>query len=430
MNSSELSARTKQIRRSVVQNQMLFTAGYSLTTGGFLYYFMGALGAATWVLTVLLALPEIVGVLAVLTPLALRLTANRKRLFVATSILARLCTCGIPLVVLLPENWSKLSFLIGVLALQGVFQSIAYTAYLSWLSDLAPENSWGRFFARRDIAKALVLIFIPVAASILKDYLRDPLTTDSIEWTGYLIAFGIGNLLQLISLIPLLKWPAVEVNSEVAHQTAPTIPSMTDHPGYSMRGFLGILAFSWWLAFFQGMTQTAFFLHSYRELQVSLTNYYLLTGVMYALQMVTAAIAGQIGDRRGYRNMLLLSTFAVSFAIPFWMFSLQGNWLWLWGAYAMWGLFGAVNLSLQNQLLIVTPRHRNTFQLALCRQGAGLIAGLTGLAGGFWLEKQLASEAPFQWMNYEWNPFLLIFALSFLGRLTAPLWLFLVPRGR
>ena len=96
----------------------------------------------------------------------------------------------------------------------------------------------------------------------------------------------------------------------------------------------------------------------------------------------------------------------------------------------MWGLFGAVNLSLQNQLLIVTPRHRNTFQLALCRQGAGLIAGLTGLAGGFWLEKQLASEAPFQWMNYEWNPFLLIFALSFLGRLTAPLWLFLVPRGR
>ncbi len=165
MPSSELSTRTKQIRRSVVQNQMLFTAGYSLTTGGFLYYFMGALGAATWVLTVLLALPEIVGVLAVLTPLALRLTTNRKRLFVSTSILARVCTCGIPLVILLPEHWSKLSFLIGVLALQGIFQSIAYTAYLSWLSDLAPEKSWGRFFARRDIAKAIVLIFVPVAAA-------------------------------------------------------------------------------------------------------------------------------------------------------------------------------------------------------------------------------------------------------------------------
>lgn len=185
-----------------------------------------------------------------------------------------------------------------------------------------------------------------------------------------------------------------------------------------MRSFLFVLAFSYWLAFFQGLTQTAFFLHGYRQLQLSLTQYYTLAGTMYLLQIATAWLAGLWCDRHGYRNLLMGSTWVVGTSLLFWLASLDGRWLWLWGAYALWGGFGAVNLSLQNLVLKVIPRSRNTFPIAVYRFGSGGIAGLMGLAGGYWLEQQLALED-----SAVIDLFLVLFAVSLAGRMLAPLWL-------
>jgi len=419
-----LSPETERLSRSVVQNQLLFSAGYALTTGGFLYYFAGHLGAGTRTISILLALPELVGVLAVFTPALLILFRNRKRLFVASSILARLFTFLIPAAALLPDNSLRLPVIIGALAGQGILQAVAFTAYLSWLSDLAPERNWGRFFARRDIARLAVLIVVPLLATSIKSQLRT--SVDFWETLGYVGVFVIGNLLQLVSLIPLLKWPAVLIERQASGERPAEIESPQLRP--PLRAYLGIVLFSWWLSFFQGLTQTAFFLITYRQLELSLRNYYLLTGTMYALQMFAAAWAGRIGDRFGYRDLLLWSTVLVATSIPCWMFSLNGDPRWLIPAYMIWGLFGAVNLALQNLLLKVTPRHRNTFHLAFCRQGAGLIAGLTGLAGGFWLDSQInpggvRTEGP-----AALEPFLILLLISFLGRILAPAWLLLIPR--
>lgn len=417
----------KKLSRDTVCNQLLFTAGYSLTSGGFISYFAADLGASTSTITWILVLPELIGMLAILTPLTVGLIGNKKRLFFTNSLIARLFTFLIPLASLIAPAWNFPILLTGLIA-AGLLQAIAYTAYLSWLSDLAPQRAWGRFFARRNMAHACVLLIVPYLAALLRDRLRRGGEDEQTIMLVYVGVFCLGNLLQLLSLLPLLKWPG---STSLPNQTETppidkTLPSplATQNQAQSSKTSLWlVIGFCWWLAFFQGLTQTAFFLQGYRELKVGLSEYYALTGLMYLLQMLMTYAAGQWGDRYRYRKLLMGSTFLTGFSLIFWLFSLNGNWLWLWGAYAMWGLFGAVNLSLQNLVLSVSPRHKNTLSIALYRFGAGGIAGLSGLWGGYWLNQQLMNSQSYSLGNVELSPYFVLFFVSFIGRILAPLWL-------
>lgn len=424
------SKEVQALSRSVVQNQLLFTAGYALTTGGFLTYFAADLGATTRTIAWVLVIPELVGVLAVFTPWLLRQVAIKKTLFLTTSLLARGCMLLVPFSLWISET-SGFPLLLTGLILANILQAVSYTAYLSWLSDLAPEQSWGRFFARRNMAHTAILLFLPFLAALLRDYLRKEVTTDWLLEI-YTAIFCLGNLLQLLSLWPMLRWPAsLQVTGFQAadFQASQTKfrennpPAETIHWPVSKMSFGYLLLFSWWLAVFQGITQTAFFLHSYRQLELSLSGYYALTGLMYLLQMATIAWAGRRGDRAGYRQLLMVSTAVVGCSMWCWLGSLSGNWLWLWGAYALWGGFGAVNLALQNLTLSIVPRFHNTWPIALQRFSSGGLAGLAGLAGGYWLGEQLEAQTVYHWGDWTFSPFFVLFAISLLGRLLAPLWL-------
>ncbi len=413
---------------SVVINQLLFTAGYSLTSGGFLTYFAADSGAAqklssmAWVL----ALPELVSVLAIGTPWLLPWCGDKKRVFLFCSLAARGAYLLIPLSVFQPWLAPFSVLLFGMIA-GSLLQAIAFTAYLSWLSDLAPERSWGRFFAKRNIAHLSVLIFVPFLAALLRDALKANDVSDTLRMTVYAATFVAGNLLQLVSLWPLCRWPAHPPTPlPTGSGTGPGTASQSESPRMphwpvprSM--YARVLLFSFWLAFFQGMTQTAFFMHSYRQLGLSLSLFYLLQGTMYVCQIPVTQLAGRISDQRGNRNLLMGSTFLVSLALLFWLASLNGNWLWLWGAYVLWGGFGMVNLTLQNLVLRVIPPAKNTALIAAYRFGSGLIAGLTGVAGGYWLEGALAQGSTFWGGNL--SPFAAIFLISCVGRWLAPLWL-------
>ncbi len=441
-----LSPRTKRLSRDVVANQLLFTAGHSLTSGGFLVFFAADLGASTRTTTWVLTLPELVGLFAMLTPALLQGVKNKKGLFLGCSVLSRLALFLVPAALFLPGSALQFPLLISAMILMGIFQAVAYTAYLSWLAELAPQQSWGRFFARRNMAKAAVLILVPFGGAMLRDWFRNGLQEEQWQLAGYLITFGIGNLLQLASLVPLLKWKVETVAEIVNPSRYEPVCSGVDRVGrvegveaietieqtgrLRSRSLIFILLFSWWLSLFQGLTQTAFFLHSYRNLHLAMTQYYALAGCMYLLQLLSSWWAGKYADRNGYRDLLIASTWIVSFSLLFWAGSMDGRWIWLWGAYLLWGGFGAINLSLQNLLLKIAPQQNNTLPIAMRRYGSGLIAGLTGLAGGYWLEQMLATNGNVQFLWGEVNPFLFLFLLSFAGRFLAPVWLLGVDETR
>ncbi len=126
-------------------NSVLWSAGNSLTTGGFLNYFASELGASTFLLALIAATPETVGLAGLATRPLLRWGVRRKSLFLVTSILARTTALVIPLLA-----WNRTAehgawtpwLLWTAIAAAAVFQGVSAVAYHTWLADALPVGAW------------------------------------------------------------------------------------------------------------------------------------------------------------------------------------------------------------------------------------------------------------------------------------------------
>jgi hypothetical protein len=120
---------------------------------------------------------------------------------------------------------------------------------------------------------------------------------------------------------------------------------------------------------------------------------------------------------------LLWGVLIASSGLLFWLSATPERWWLLFGAYLLWGAFAAANIAGQNLLLKLAPRSDNSAQLALFRQVGGLIAGATGLAGGFWLQSLLDAKFSASLGGYSVDAYRLLFLVSLAGRWTSVLWL-------
>jgi hypothetical protein len=107
----------------------------------------------------------------------------------------------------------------------------------------------------------------------------------------------------------------------------------------------------------------------------------------------------------------------------FWLRASPAQWWWLIGGYACWGAFPAVNITGRNLVLKLSPQGDNATALALFRQVGGLLAGLSGLFGGYWLDRLNAAETALDLGLFRLGAFQIVFLTSLVGRLTAALWL-------
>lgn len=410
-NRSDSVFSADRITRAVVISQMLFMAGHSLTTGGFLNYFVYTLHPSAFLLAAVQIAPEASEALSIVTGNLLRIVHSRKWLWIVSLICGRLAALLIPCSLLL-ENQPQTAFaiILSAVVVWHLFQGIAYCSYISWLSQLVPEKNWGGFFAKRNIASLSIAIVVPIGAGLARRYWINGLAEDWQVWS-YAIIFGTGALLVLASIVPLLPIPDCPVHTTGSHSRFKWSIQLT-------ADFRWLLASRWWLSFFQGLTQAVIFSFSVSILKISLEEYYVLLGLMLLLQMGTSWIAGKLCDRAYDRTLLIWSLVGVSFAMLFWWAATpESKWMAA-GAYAIWGGFGFVNVALQNLTLKLAPADHNALHISLSRQGSGLIAGFAGLLGGALLTQLLEHSDWPEMVAYQ-----TLFLISWIGRLTAACWL-------
>lgn len=405
----------------VMWNQLLWTAGYSLTSGGFLLYFGKELGANAVIIALLLVIPETVGISGLLARWILRHAGSRKRVYFVGSLLARLLMLGIPLMgfqATRPEGINPLWVLVICLALTHAVQAVSFMAYLSWLSDLAPEHHWGRFFALRNIAKLGALLVVPVTGGFLRDAWRswrDP----SEALIAYEVAFLVGWVLMLFSLWPMRKMP--DPPFRIPENRPSEWKVLRD--SWRNQSLRYLLIHNWWLAFANGVTQSAFFGYLFGPLGIGLGLFYTLQCVMRVCKLPVSWVTGIVCDHFGNKLPLIAGVLAASSGLVFWLLANPEQWYWVFGAYACWGMYAAANIAGRNLTLTLAPRSDNATQLALFRQIGGLFAGLSGLLGGFWLQSLNKSQTKLTWGEMELSSYQMIIAVSLLARWSAVLWL-------
>ena len=101
---------------------------------------------------------------------------------------------------------------------------------------------------------------------------------------------------------------------------------------------------------------------------------------------------GVLSDRGRDRQALIVGLLLVSGAMGFWLLARPGDAAWLVGAYAVWGLFGLVNVCQRNLLLKSAAASDNIVPIAVLEHLGGLSPGLAGLAGGWLLDRLLARD--------------------------------------
>jgi hypothetical protein len=340
-------------------------------------------------------------------------------------ILARLAGLAIPLTLFwkgVISDQASLVFILGCTLLWYGAQGVAYVTYISWLSVLVPDRHWGRFFAKWEIASLGVSIVVPTGIGLLRSHVLPGLSPTWQAWS-YGLIFAVGGGIVLLSILPMLTLPdgsmRTDFNGPILGRSA--LLSSLLHPNYRM-----FVLHSWWLAFFQGLTQSVAFLYQTRVLEISLTTFYLMNGTMLLLQIPLSVLGGYWSERDREREVLLPCLIAVSCAMGFYVFATPQRWWLLWGAYVCWGLFGVINVCLRNLNLKLSPRGDNTLHLSMVTQWGGGFAALAGFLGGWWLDSLI--QTPINGQSELW-PFQVIFVTSWLGRATAPLWLLRIHPG-
>jgi Na+/melibiose symporter-like transporter len=421
MNDDSSRVSPVEVGTRLAATQTIFTAGHALTTGGFFNYFVSSYKpTATW-LAILQAAPEFFETAGLFArPIVMRLM-SRKALWIGGLVLGRLAALVIPLVAILGQGKSAAEVLPWSLVAVGVWyalQGLSYIAFLSWLSDLAPEQTWGRVFASRQLVYVVVTWIMSTLGGQAVRWQKANLPPDQQFWF-YRVAFAVGGIVAALSFLPMAGLPTMP-NRAVFDREKFVEPLKA---AFHDRDFRCLLLWAVHMAFAQGLTQAVITKYQIEVLKIPLDGYLRMAAVMLSIQVVLSVVAGYLSDRVGDRNVLFASHLLLSFAMVFPMLATPEEPQWQMGAYVVWGLFGIVNVLMYTLAWRLAPRSDNTSFLALFRPVAGLTAALAGILGGVCLDQLLKSRWSTQLLGRAWSGFHLLFVVSFIGRFTAPFWL-------
>lgn len=425
------SLRTRWLVLLIV-GQMLYTAGASLTSGSFFIYYIRQWTSAGSTIAWFLILPELVHLTAFSATYLIRRFRSAKRVWLVAAIIGQTLAVG----------WAAVGFvdteaqhapivvpiLFGVLALSECSRAISYVAFITWLTELWGKPRLGQLFGWRQSGIVAVSMILPPIAAYFREWLASGQHTSQVS--AYATIFVLANLAIYLGIAVMAVIPSSTPSTTVPVKNSTTTESKrtasdksqsflkTVSKLFADRATRRVMFTSLHLAAAQGLTQSVFFKYEIDVLDVPLTTKTSLLSLMYAIQLPLAVATGFVLDRFDNRQIYAVGLAAVAIAMPFLLLAKFDS-RWLIGTYACWGAFAIVNVAGRSTLLRLVEPVDIAAATTTFRFGAGLLAAISGLIGGYWIDAALQGR----YFITLLGPFWTIILVSAIGRLTAPLWL-------
>jgi len=307
------------------------------------------LGASPFQLSVLSALPQLIGTGAQLASVKLlRWFPDRKALIRAGTAGQALSWLPILLLPLLFPDSGPLLLILGT-TLYFACNQFTTPTWNSFIADHLDEHERGAYFARR----AMVMASLSFAALCVAGWLLSLWQDHAFSWMGFALIFAVAGAARWISALALAK--VEDVHATPYLDTSPSFRRFLAGTSISFRRFL----------LFSGAMHAAvliaapfFVLYMLRDLHLAYWGYgtWLAAGILG--QLVTLAAWGRFADRFGNKALLTVTGFMVPF-LP--MLYLAGtNLLFLLFVNFLGGVtWGGLALGLQNYVFdAVRPEDR------------------------------------------------------------------------
>ena len=427
----------RRARRLAYRNGMIWSFGNGLTSTMLVVYLAMDLGVQVVGLGVslVIATPNIVGLLRMSAPALIRRMGDRKTFCLAAFALAAMVLLVLPLAVvgrLLPSARASLYALVAVWCVFHLLQYLGTVALWSWLADLVPLRIRGRFIGRRErwmvAAQAVAMILTGFFAWYVRYYLPHwP------AWVRYGVPTVLGSMFMLAAVVPLAQMP--RAGSPRLHSAgrmpAPRVilrsPLSNLAAPLRDRRFLGLMVFGCWFSFFNGVTQSAHFVYGWKVLGVGLFAMLSLRTVTRVGQFTLCPWFGRLADRIGDRPVLAPCLFLVAQGPLFYLLSSPNHPWWIAAAWIIWIAYAGINVALPNLMLRLSPSQTNTSYIAAYYAVSGVCYAASTIAGGYLVDSPQLNIFQYWQSATDMGHYQAIFLLGWLARMAAvPLLVLLV----
>ncbi|MGA2061290.1 MAG: MFS transporter [Thermoguttaceae bacterium] len=391
----------------------------------------------------ILAMPQLVGLLRLTTPVLIGRIADRKTFCLGTFLLSGLLLFCLPLAAapgMLQSAGMSLAALVILWSLHHLMQYLGTVALYSWLADIAPLRIRGRFFGFRQ--RWLVAgEAIGALACGWFSYWWIKNHAESLQWIGYAIPAGLGAWFMIAAIVPLWMMPKAE---KVTHKRPAIDWKLLTRPFTDSR-FLRLLLFGCWFSFSNGLTQTMQTTFPAKVLQVSLLTMLAVSTAMRLGQLSISPALGRMCDRIGNKSVMLFCLVLTAQGPLFYFFSTpQAPW-WFVGAWIVWIAYAGLNIGLPNLMLKLAPDRSsgatgkasgatgsasasNTPYIAAYFTVTGLCYAANTILGGWLFDRFGTSTFEFLGGTLDYNQW--IFLLGWMARCSGIIALLLVIEPR
>ena len=327
------------LRISIVEGS--FATLYATLAGGmFLTGLALFLGANSFQIALISAIPALVTGFSFLAGFLVRRSGRRKELVLWTAGIGR----GV-FIVLVPFLLLRLGIglplFFAVVAASSILMNIAGTIWQSWISDLVPEARRGRFFGLRNAVHGLIGVLTAYGAGRGMDALK----AAGHEPLGYGLAFGLAAAFGITSTILLTRQPEPEMPEKPPVGMRELLFGPLKEPQF--RRLTAFLA-AWFLT---GTLASPFYIvHMMKNLHFSFTAIGVYSIIGGLTGMLFQLFWGRIVDRFGSKPvtvfnfalvgiMPLLWVFATpAFRLPIWLDGLMNGMVWSGASLGLWNL--------------------------------------------------------------------------------------------
>lgn len=403
-----------------VMFSMVFT---NITTGAAWTGYQRMLGADSFMLGIISAIPVTASTLQILASYILEKRQNRRTLFLVFGLIQRLLWCVIGLIpYLVPEQMANyriyaLMLLLGVSASSGAFINVSF---FSLVGDLVPLRIRGRYFSARQAASLVAGILTGLFVSFVMDRV-----SGSIGYTMVFVIAGIFGALDICCFF-WVKWPPMKPRPEGREGFLTMIRGVLRDKGY-MRI---VLYFTFW--FFavniSGPFTNVYFLE---QVQMTYTEITVITQILP--NIITVLIIGWWGrkmDQYGNQPIVQLAGLYCMLMPLTYLFTGPRSFLTLPVTYIFSGLaWPASDLGQQNMYLAKAPEHNRSMYVAVFFASTQLLGtAMSNFVGGFLMGGPLRQMEALGWQfsGFVMTRYHFIFILSGILRILCVLGL--LPR--
>lgn len=362
---------------------------YSVTTSGLLAAFALALGANSFQIGILAAIPFIMQPIQIPSILLVERLRLRKAIAVLSWYPAQamwILIALIPVFVGIPSG-AAVALLLTFTAVRGALTAVCNSAWFSWVKDLVPQHILGRFHSKRLAWATVASIVFGLSGAFFVQWWSGRASDEAEIW-GYTIVLLLGAVFLGMS-DPTFMAQMPERTMEPLSGARPSLRKMLATP-FRDRNFRQLINFMFFWGFASNLAIPFFAVYMLEVLEFPILAVIALATLSQLFNVAFFSIWGLFADKFGSKVVLSLSTSLYLLVIGGWVFvTMPDRYILTIPLVVLLHVFAGiasagVSLTMTTLGYKLAPQGQSTPYLAGLSLATSLGAGISPLIGG-WL---------------------------------------------